>query len=207
MEESKAFFIGAFGMAIPEATFEQLKHEGIKEVEDLAKFNKDILDQVVSNLRRPSTAPTGGTSYYFGAKSQMRLLAACNLVWFYKDIGREPRVSNMTWNPIIKNFKHQWEGLVKRKDSNNMDTPKISKALPIIKCMESFMDFPSSKIGVRNIPLAYVIWKDINAPHPIPNRLRDKPHTAVYGLVEADLVALAPHDHQNYKEDNAMVYY
>eukprot|EP00957_Ditylum_brightwellii_P026865 2031188-Ditylum_brightwellii.AAC.1 len=30
-EESKAFFTGASGMAIPEATFEQLKHEGIKE--------------------------------------------------------------------------------------------------------------------------------------------------------------------------------
>eukprot|EP00957_Ditylum_brightwellii_P136881 10438537-Ditylum_brightwellii.AAC.1 len=85
-----------------------------------------------------------------------------------------------------------------------MDTPKISKALPIIKWTESFADFLSKKIGVRNIPLAYVIWKDVNTPHPIPNRLRDKPYTAMYDSVEADLVALAPHDHPNYKEDNAM---
>eukprot|EP00957_Ditylum_brightwellii_P191198 14558584-Ditylum_brightwellii.AAC.1 len=79
MEESKAFFTEASGMAIREATFEQLKHEGIEEVENLAKFDKDSLDQVVSNLRRPATATTGDTSYHFGAKSQRRLLAACNL--------------------------------------------------------------------------------------------------------------------------------
>eukprot|EP00957_Ditylum_brightwellii_P014449 1088175-Ditylum_brightwellii.AAC.1 len=80
MEESKALFMGASGIAITEATFEQLKHEGMKEVEDLAKFKKDILDKVASNLRRPATAPTGGTSYLFGVKSQTRLLAACDLV-------------------------------------------------------------------------------------------------------------------------------
>eukprot|EP00957_Ditylum_brightwellii_P005560 426409-Ditylum_brightwellii.AAC.1 len=88
-----------------------------------------------------------------------------------------------------------------------MDTPKTSKALPIIKWTESFADFLSKKIGVRNIPLAYVIQKYVNAQHPIPNRLRDKPHTAMYGSVKVDLVALAPHDHPNYKEDNAMLYY
>eukprot|EP00957_Ditylum_brightwellii_P156540 11914667-Ditylum_brightwellii.AAC.1 len=66
-------------MAIHENTYAQLEHEGVKEVGDLAKFNKSRLGQVISNLRRPGTAPTGGTSYQFGAKSQRKLMAACTL--------------------------------------------------------------------------------------------------------------------------------
>ena len=53
-----SFFQGAAQMAIPNATRTQLSVEGIKTVNDLLDFDKDSLDQVANNLRRPG----GGAS-------------------------------------------------------------------------------------------------------------------------------------------------
>eukprot|EP00957_Ditylum_brightwellii_P093815 7144094-Ditylum_brightwellii.AAC.2 len=85
--------------------------------------------------------------------------------------------------------------------------PKISKTLPIIKWPESFANFLNRKIGVRTIPLAYVIRKEVTAPKPIANRQKDKPHTAKYCSIDGDLVPMASHYHPNYKEDNVKLYY
>ena len=87
-----AFFELPAGMAIPHATRIQLQEEGIDDVGDLVDFDKETLKQVADNLRRPGGrvpnpdpgAPPGAMistpPFVFGAKSQMRLLAACDLV-------------------------------------------------------------------------------------------------------------------------------
>ena len=80
-------------MGIPHETVIQLQAEGITNVENLIDFDKDTLQQVANNLRRPggripdptlnaqprASIPT--RSFVFGAKSQKRLQAACDLVW------------------------------------------------------------------------------------------------------------------------------
>ena len=60
------FFEDAAQMAIPKSTVFQLSNERIDRVDDLHDFDKDDLDQIANNLRRPSgsTAP-----FTFGAKS------------------------------------------------------------------------------------------------------------------------------------------
>ena len=82
-------------MAIPHATAIQLQNEGILTVADLVDFDKDTLSQIAENLRRPGgripdpnpAAPAGTTipspPFVFGAKSQMRLRAACDLIRCY----------------------------------------------------------------------------------------------------------------------------
>ena len=61
-----AFFTSNAQMALPAATFNQLSVEGIQTVDDLLDFDKDSLDQVANNLRRPA----GGVGLFtFGAKS------------------------------------------------------------------------------------------------------------------------------------------
>jgi hypothetical protein len=79
-------------MSIPNATVIQLQNEGIESVDDLIDFDKDTLQQVADNLRRPGGRiphPTLGAApgatiptppFVFGAKSQKRLLAACDIV-------------------------------------------------------------------------------------------------------------------------------
>jgi hypothetical protein len=87
-------------MGIPAETRLQLTNEGIDSVLDLSDFYKDTLAQVADNLRRPGgrtpnpdpNAPPGSTiaqpPFVFGAKSQKRLLEACELIRYYEMISR-----------------------------------------------------------------------------------------------------------------------
>ena len=51
--QTTTFFEHADQMGIPHATVLQLQSEGITLVSDLADFNKDSLQQLADNLRRP----------------------------------------------------------------------------------------------------------------------------------------------------------
>ena len=99
--QTTAFFDDADQMAIPAATRAQMVNDGAQAVEDLVEFNKEALKQVASNLRRPggrvsdpnpgadpgATIPT--PSFVFGAKSQLRLSAAADLLRYYEMVGRD----------------------------------------------------------------------------------------------------------------------
>ena len=97
--QTTAFFEDAGQMGIPHATVLQLQLEGIDSVDDLADFDKDSLQQLADNLRRPGgrvpdpnpAAAAGATiptpPFVFGAKSQKRILVACNLVRYYITVG------------------------------------------------------------------------------------------------------------------------
>jgi hypothetical protein len=74
--QTTLFFEGADPMAIPNATVLELVNEGINMVDDLSEFNKDTIVQIAYNLRRPPA----GAPFVFGAKSQKRLIVACELV-------------------------------------------------------------------------------------------------------------------------------
>ena len=94
-------------MGVQHATVIQLALEGIQTVDDLADFDKEALQQLADNLRRPggrvpspnpgvapgSTIPT--PPFVFGAKSQKCLGIACELVWYYNTVGRNPTAANM----------------------------------------------------------------------------------------------------------------
>ena len=48
------FFTAANQMGIPQDTVNQMVTEGIATVDDLAEFDKDSLQQLADNLRRPA---------------------------------------------------------------------------------------------------------------------------------------------------------
>jgi len=41
----------------------------------------------------------------------------------------------------MKNFEIQWKALKGKKEDDQPEVPKISKALPVIKWTEAFQDF------------------------------------------------------------------
>jgi hypothetical protein len=157
--QTTAFFEQPAQMAIPHATRVQLQQEGIDHDVDLADFEKDTLKQVADNLRRPGGrvpdtdpgAAAGATiltpSFVFGAKSQMWLLAACDLSRYYGTVGREITAGNIRLDPVTKNFAEQWRVLTDRKKVDDPEVPKISKTLSVIKWTESFADFVHRSIG------------------------------------------------------------
>ena len=86
--QQTVFFEDAAQMGIPNATAVQLQQEGINYVDDLVDFDKDTIEQIAANLRRPAeriTDPNPGAAagatvptppFVFGAKSQQRLIFA-----------------------------------------------------------------------------------------------------------------------------------
>jgi hypothetical protein len=152
-----------------------------------------------------ATIPT--PPFIFGAKSQKRLLAACDIVRYYEETGRPLTAANIQWNTVIKNFGEQWKALKDRKAGDSPEVPKITKALPVIKWTQAFADYLHRVIGVRMIPLAYVIREDVDVPAAAPALAAGQPHSTEHGSVEAELVARAQHNHALYRDDNANVYY
>ena len=158
--QTTAFFEHVDQMGIPHVTILQLQAEGITSVSDLADFNKDSLQQLGDNLRHPGgcvpdpnpTAQPGSTiptpPFVFGAKSQRHIAVACDLVNYYKTVGHELTAANLQWITVMKNFNIQWTTLQEKKGEDSPETPKISKALPVIKWTEASQDFLNRKIGI-----------------------------------------------------------
>ena len=194
--QTTAFFEGQDQMGVPHPTVVQLAQEGITAVDDLADFEKESLQQLADNLRRPGgrvpdptpNAAEGATiptpAFVFGAKSQKRLLVATDLIKYYNMTGREISASNIRWNHVMKNFEIQWKALKSKKDEDLPEVPKITKALPIIKWTEAFQDFLDRVIGVRTIPLCYVIREEAQVPANAPPLAADQPHSTEHGSVE-----------------------
>jgi len=107
------FFEDAAHMAIPANTRAQLQQEGIITVEDLSDFDVSELKQIAENLRKPAGRipdpaagavggpPLGATvptpPFVFGAKNQLRLKAASNIVRYYETVGRVLSPSMIRW--------------------------------------------------------------------------------------------------------------
>ena len=100
-------FENADQMGVQHATVVQLALESIQKDDDLADFDKEALQQLGDNLRRPGGrvpnpdpgAATGSTiptpAFVFGAKSQKRLGIACELARYYNNVGRDLTAVNM----------------------------------------------------------------------------------------------------------------
>ena len=218
--EEDAFFTDAVQMALGQPTRLKFVAEGLTTVQDFLDFEEDSMEALIQVVRKqtqgsPMVDANGvaqpGRSYDapmypVSAKSEARMMGACALRRYYETIGRDPTPECMMWQPIIKNFVKQWDALKKKKD-DNLDVPKISKTLQVMKWVEAFQDHLSRKIGVRYIPLSYVIRETVDVPAACPAREQGKPHSTEFGSVMGDLVARASHDDPNFMDDNATVYH
>lgn len=72
--------------------------------------------------------------------------------------------------------------------------------------MEAFKDHLQRCIGVRFIPLSYVIRSDVAVPAACPALAVDQPYCED-SSIELDLINRASHSHGLFRDDNAEVYY
>ena len=94
-----------------------------------------------------------------------------------------------------------------RKNDNDLEVPKIPKAVPIIKWMEAFQDFLHQIIRVMIVLLVYVIYANINVSAPPTHLTVNQPHSDKHGSVEAELIAHLSHTHALYHDNNSLVYF
>jgi hypothetical protein len=96
------------------------------------------------------------------------MVAATDLIKYFTATGRDYTAANLQWTHVMKNFETQLKALKAKQKEDPPETPKISKALPVIKWTESFRDFLNRVIGVRTISLCYVIRETVNVPAAAP---------------------------------------
>jgi hypothetical protein len=218
-----AFFQNADQMAIPARTRVQLATEGIDHPSDLLEFKKDSLKQIAENLRRPSGRipdpnagadggpPVGATistpPFVLGAKSLQRLITAADIVRYYEACNRPLTAANMQWDPIVRTFQANWEALTTKAGKDAPDTPKITKILTPMKWSEAFVDHLGQVIGARHIPISYLVRTNVEPPNTIPALQANLPYSEINGSIEEELIALAPHDHPLYRDDNEVLYF
>jgi hypothetical protein len=99
-----------------------------------------------------------------------------------------------------------WKALEDKKRAEEPEVPKITNALPIIKWTEAFRDYLHGMIGVRTIPLAYVIRPAVAVP-VIGVIAAGAPHSFEHEAIEIELIARASYAHPLYWEDNSAVHY
>ena len=86
-------------------------------------------------------------------------------------------------------------------------TPFITKNFGIIKWLEVFKYHLTRVIGEQNIPLSYLIHKNVVAAVIVPPLPADKAYSTEHGLVEDEFVARETHHDTLYIEDNKSLYH
>ena len=112
----------------------------------------------------------------------------------------------MNYENVLQDFREQWKALEIKSQEDDSSVPHITKALPIVKWTESFEDFLHQVVGVRCIPLAYLV-RGYTIPLPTPPPLENsRSYSAVSGSVEMELISRATYNHSSFKEDNKKLY-
>ena len=210
-DEVQDFF--QYELCIHPDTIERLAEEGIERPEDLIEFTADHIKMIAENLRRRGErVPEGDDGhtvpappFKFGANAIVRMQNVIDLLKHYDTIAYEQDASMLVYDPLVKNFKSEHDALVERK-SKSFATPKIGDAKDIVKWTESFVDLLCKTVGVRNVPLIYVIRPVVEVDFDNEAEIEDgTAYSAQAGSVEQELIDRASHYHPNFKDGNRSV--
>jgi len=215
-----AFFMTADYLGLSARTAAALAAEGITDPADLAEFDKEGLDAIFRNLRKPPRALQGVAGrgaagggrglvdvepFIVPAKSQMRIYASALAVKYYVATARDLDPSNMSW-VVVQRFHEEWKAIVEKKKMDVPDAPKLTKALAVYKWLEPVRNHLNQVIGVRCAPLSYVI-RETATVDPVPPVLQlDEPFAEINGSVEGEMIARLSHTHPLFKSDNGQVF-
>ena len=170
-------------MGLPDATRIALQAEWIKNVSDLGEFKKDTWNQVVINLKRPDTkigvnnpnVHIRGPTFTLGAMSLSRMKVVAECVRYHTSVGRVLAAQNMTWT-VLEYFQHQWEALLEVKENQTeKNLPKLTKQIKAMKWVPTMLEFWSTQVGSRNVPLDYVVRDEVIPTPAAPTLLHNLP--------------------------------
>jgi hypothetical protein len=201
-------------MGIPEATVTQLATMGIVRVEDLVDYDEDLIKSLKDDLRKPTGTmpdPNDATRvvpqapYILTPLSCKKLVVAAKTIAYYQATGYNVTLGSLRWGGPLTLFSQYLKALKVQKAEDNKEPPKVSRSLPIGQWSEAFQIFLEKALGVRDIPLAYVIRQDA-VPPAAPTLRANRPYSAVHESVVKELIARASHTHTLYENDNEEVY-
>jgi len=197
-------------MGLSERTSLQLKEEGLSTPKDFEDFNEEAdLDGLFKLLAKPPKVVSGAgatatlvevAAYVVPAKTMIRMHGARLIMAYYRLVGRDVEGDDLLW-PVVKSFTEQWKALLEKKKADVGQPPKLTKDKLIYKWLESFEQYLSDKIGVRNAPFTYLTRPTVTAPALLA-RAPDEPFSSNFSSIEEELKDCVGHTHNLYKADN-----
>lgn len=202
------FFTDVDHIGLDEPMRLKVVEQGITSVDSLGGFDEEDWDYVYKSVSISvpgATRNNPSSTRKLPAMSLTRLKVASEAVRYYKCINRPLEPPMMHWT-VLQAFREEWKALTDRKAMNPSEIPKLTKNTTVIKWAESFETLLRNTIGVRNIPLIYVIRKDVVPPAAAPPLLANQPFSDETGSVSEELVVRATHSHPKFKDDSTKVF-
>ena len=173
-------------------------------ITELHDLDPDDVKTLCSSARRPgglldNGGPNLGTNV--PTMLQLKLIVAVSAAQFYDTVGRTITPAIMSWT-YIKQFKALKELITNWKEQPAL--PTLGRNVAIMKLLELIREHLRGILGIRQIPLAYVIRRKVT-PDPIEHIQETKPFSDNHESFHEELINRASHDHPNYVDDNAAV--
>ena len=210
----RTYLRDVIGIADPRERREAVQEQGLVTLTDFLDFDKEAIETVCSSVRKPggiipnpnaalpnapATIPNPG--YSIPAICEKRLIAAAYTARTYDMIGRSITVDTMS-RARIKKYEAHRELMEEHQNPEKLQT--VSKTFGIIKAMDQVPTHLRDRLGVRKVPLSYVI-RDTVDPGNAPLPAADSPTSANYQTISEELIAYTPHSGDEFAEDNAKV--
>ena len=205
-----AFWTNPAQMGLSARTRTQIAAEGLVTPEDFEDFNDEAdLEGLFKLLLKPPKVMVGAVltevaAYVIPAKTMIRLHGVRLIMAYYRMVGRAVEANDLLW-PVVKSFVEQWKALLEKKKADVGQAPKLTKDRVIHKWLESFQQYLSDKIGVRNSPLTYLTRPQI-APPVLQPREPGEPYSSNFTSIEEELRFCLSHVHNLHRPDNNALY-
>lgn len=208
-----AFWTNGPQMSLSAQQRARLALEGLALVTDFADFDEETLNDAFKNMKislpgdpnaAPPVPPVIGVP--LSAKQKFRIQTARIAFKYLMDTGRPVTPQTMNYTSSLKDFRTEWDSIVKLEEQKSNDLPTISRELQVMQWQPAFVDHLSTIFGVRGIPLTYIIREKVAVTaHADDPFLPGKLHGSSESILE-DLVSRCDHTHPLYKTDNNKVY-
>ena len=209
-----AFWTNPAQMGLSARTRTQIAAEGLVTPDDFEDFNDEAdLEGLFKLLLKPPKVMVGignnavlteVAAYVIPAKTMIRLHGVRLIMAYYRMVGRAVEADDLLW-PVVKSFVEQWKALLEKKKADVGQAPKLTKDRVIHKWLESFQQYLSDKIGVRNGPFTYLTRPQVAPPVLLP-REPGEPYSNNFTSIEDELRFCLPHVHNLYRPDNNALY-
>ena len=211
----RTYLRDVIGIPDPRERREAVQEQGLGVLTDFLEFDKEAIEVLCSSVRKPggtipnpdignlgAPAAIPNPGYSIPAICEKRLIAASYTAKLYDMIGRAITSDTMS-RERIKKFETHRILMEDHEDPEKLQV--VSKSFGIIRAMDMVPSHLRDRLGVRKIPLSYVIRENAN-PGNAPLPAIDQPTSENYNSITEELIYYAPHHGDEYVEDNAKVF-
>ena len=211
----RTYLRDVIGVQDPRERREAIQNQGLAVIDDFLEFDKDSIEVLCSSVRKPGGTipnPNAGNAgapatipdpgYSIPAIAEKRLIAAAYTAYVYNMIGREITTATLS-RSRIKQFQAYRTLMDEHEDPEKLQP--VSKTFGIIKAMDIVPLHLRDRLGVRKVPLSYVIRED-PTPGDAPLPAARSATSADFDSISDELIHYASHDGDEYTEDNAKVF-